>query len=307
MSEVLIINRFPDWYASDFNEVDWNTRFKKYNVILNSDVYEAVYPEHWGPLSIKFAFNGSEYYETENCRYRVSDGKYMLMNENQNYSSSLVSDRAVRSFTINFSPNFKREKLTQLISTEEKMLDEPGYSICKEFNFFSRLFDVDVGIARDIVNLKAFLDGLNYNSLYINEKLSNILEVLYRINSSEICEADKAPGKKSSTRQETYKRLIRAKDYIDSNFEDDVTLEILSNVSYMNQFHLLRKFKEFFGMTPHRYLTYMRLEKAKNLLKKKKQTVTDVCFAVGYNDLSTFSKLFKRIYKVSPDVYKSGI
>ena len=88
MSEVLIVNRFPDWYATDFNEVDWNARFKKYNVILNSDVCEAIYPEHWGPLSIKFAFNGSEYYETENCRYRVSDGKYLLMNENQNYSGN---------------------------------------------------------------------------------------------------------------------------------------------------------------------------------------------------------------------------
>ena len=196
--------------------------------------------------------------------------------------------------------------MSQLLSRDEKLLDEPDYE-GEDINFFSQLYDINRDLASEIINLKTFLDGLNYNSLYINEKLSNILEVLYRVNSSTVSEACSAPGKKLSTREETYRRLTKAKDYIESNFDEEVTLEVLANVSCMNQFHFLRKFKELFGETPYQYLTIVRLDQAMNMLKKKKQTITDVCFAVGFKDLSSFSKLFKRTFNVSPDEFRQTL
>lgn len=122
MADVRIINRFPDWYAPRFNEKRWNRQFITSNVIINSDVYEADYPEHWGPLSLKLAYGGSEYYETENCLYRVRDGRFLLMNEDQTYSSSIKGEKT-RSFSINFCPEYRRERLAEIINDDTKILE----------------------------------------------------------------------------------------------------------------------------------------------------------------------------------------
>lgn len=303
MDDVIIVNRFPEW-DDEFDEKNWNIKFLETNVILNSDVYEAVYPVHWGPLSLKFAFNGCEYYETDNCRYRVTDGGFLLLNQDQLYASSVVSDKAVRSFTVNFCPQFKRGKFAELMASELKLLDDPKYESIKELNFFSKLYSYDPYIAKEIFELKNYIDGLNYNSLYINEKLSNILEGIYKLNCRVLKETEDVSGEKASTRIETYRRITRAKDYIDSNFMNEVSLETLGKVSSMNQFHFLRKFKQFYTKTPHQYLTEVRLREAKAFLKKKK-SVTEVCMEVGFEDPASFSKLFKRSFGVSPVDYRN--
>lgn len=305
MDDVIIVNRFPDWHGAGFDPVEWNAKFYQTNVILNSDVYEAVYPLHWGPLSLKFAFNGEEYYETENCRYRVTDGNFLLFNHDQVYSSSLISDKAVRSFTLNFCPGFKKQKFAELMASELKLLDDPGYEPIKELNFFSKLYSYDPEIAKDIFELKSYIDGLNYNSLYINEKMANILEGIYKLNCKVLKETDSVNAGKPSTRIETYRRITRAKDYIDSNFMDEVSLETLGKVASMNQFHFLRKFKQYYKKTPHRYLTEVRLTEARSLLKKKKNSVTEVCLEVGFEDPASFSKLFKKNFGVSPVDYRN--
>jgi AraC family transcriptional regulator len=304
MDDVIIINRLPEW-DDEFDAKKWNTKFLETNVILNSDVYEAVYPVHWGPLSLKFAFNGCEYYETDNCRYRVTDGRFLLLNQDQLYESSVVSDKAVRSFTVNFCPEFKGGKFAELVASELKLLDDPEYESIKELNFFSKLYSYDTYIAKEIFELKNYIDGLNYNSLYINEKLSNILEGIYKLNCRVLKDTEGVAGGKVSTRIETYRRITRAKDYIDSNFMKEVSLETLGKVSSMNQFHFLRKFKQFYSKTPHQYLTEVRLREAKAFLKKKKYSVTEVCMEVGFEDPASFSKLFKRSFGVSPIDYRN--
>lgn len=303
MDDVVIINRFPDW-DDRFDVKKWNTRFRETNVILNSDVYEAVYPLHWGPLSLKFAFNGSEFYQSENCRYRVTDGIFLLLNHDQIYSSSLISDKAVRSFTLNFCPEFKKKKFAELMASEEKLLDDPRYESIKDLNFFSKLYSYDPEIAKEIFELKNYIDGLNYSSLYINEKMANILEGIYKLNCKVLKETEAVNAGKPSTRIETYKRITRAKDYIESNFMNSVSLETLGKVSSMNQFHFLRKFKQFYSKTPHQYLTEVRLREAKAFLKKKK-SVTEVCMEVGFEDPASFSKLFKKSFGVSPVDYRN--
>lgn len=304
MDDVIIINKLPVWDAG-FNAEKWNAKFMQTNVILNSDVYEAVYPLHWGPLSLKFAFNGCEYYETENCRYRVTDGSFLLFNHDQLYTSSVVSDKAVRSFTINFCPEFRMKKFADMMTCDSKLLDDPDYEPIKELNFFSKLYSYDSEVATKIFELKSYIDGLNYNSLYINEKLSNILEGMYKLNCKVLKDTEGITAEKYSTRVELYKRLTRAKDYIDSNFMKEVSLETLGKVSSMNQFHFLRKFKQFYNKTPHQYLTEVRLTEAGTLLKNSKHTVTDVCMEVGFDSPASFSKLFKKNFGVSPVDYKS--
>lgn len=100
-----------------------------------------------------------------------------------------------------------------------------------------------------------------------------------------------------------YKRIVQTKLFIDSHFAEKIDLDDISDEALFSKFHFIRLFKNIYGKTPHQYLTKVRIEKAKELLELE-HSVTDVCFHVGFDSLSSFTGLFKRIVKLSPSVYQ---
>jgi AraC-like DNA-binding protein len=99
-----------------------------------------------------------------------------------------------------------------------------------------------------------------------------------------------------------YKRIVQAKLFIDSNYAEKIDLENISDEAYFSKFHFIRLFKKIYGKTPHRYLTFVRMEKATQLLRTGKPP-SEVCYAVGFESLSSFGSLFKRIVGVPPSTF----
>ncbi|SRX76530.1 helix-turn-helix domain-containing protein [Aequorivita antarctica] len=100
-----------------------------------------------------------------------------------------------------------------------------------------------------------------------------------------------------------YKRIVQAKLFIDKNYFDKIDLDNISDESYFSKYHFIRLFKTTYGKTPHKYLTIVRIEKAKLLLKKR-NTVIETCFAVGFESSSSFTGLFKRIVGLTPSEFQ---
>ena len=67
--------------------------------------------------------------------------------------------------------------------------------------------------------------------------------------------------------------------------------------------HFIRLFRAVFGETPHQYRSLTQIERAKHLLILTDQTVTEVCMAVGFSSLGSFSTLFTRRVGMSPSVF----
>jgi len=93
--------------------------------------------------------------------------------------------------------------------------------------------------------------------------------------------------------------VIGTRNFIDNNFEQELNLDLLSGTQFTSKFHLLRLFKKYYGLTIRQYLIERRLEKSKDLLSKGR-SVTEACFAVGYESLPSFSTLFKRKTGLTP-------
>jgi AraC-like DNA-binding protein len=100
-----------------------------------------------------------------------------------------------------------------------------------------------------------------------------------------------------------YKRIVQAKLFIDHNFAQAIDLNNISGEASFSKFHFIRLFKSIYGKTPHQYLTQVRIENAKQLLQKE-ISVTETCFAVGFDSLSSFTTLFRRYAKLSPSIYQ---
>jgi len=99
-----------------------------------------------------------------------------------------------------------------------------------------------------------------------------------------------------------YKRIVQAKLFIDSNYANNIDLDNIADEAYFSKFHFIRLFKNIYGKTPHQYLTAVRIEKAMLLLLANK-AVSEVCFAVGFESISSFGSLFKRIVGITPSAF----
>jgi AraC-like DNA-binding protein len=78
---------------------------------------------------------------------------------------------------------------------------------------------------------------------------------------------------------------------------------VAARTAALSEFHFTRQFAAVFGETPHQYRTRARLERAKTLLLTM-DSVTDVCCAVGFSSLGSFSTLFARRYGEPPSAYR---
>ena len=103
-----------------------------------------------------------------------------------------------------------------------------------------------------------------------------------------------------------YKQIVEAKLYIDSNFEEKLSLENIANHACFSKYHFHRTFKECYGKTPLEYLTYLRMKNAKVLLASQLST-KEVCDRVGYESVSSFVKLFKKMEGVTPSAFSHDV
>jgi len=102
------------------------------------------------------------------------------------------------------------------------------------------------------------------------------------------------------------KQVIQAKYFIDNNFSNNITLEDICKAGYISKYHLIRSFKKLYGKTPNQYLILVRINKAKEFLRKD-NSVLEVCFAVGFDSPTTFAGLFKKLVGSSPRSFKKII
>jgi transcriptional regulator GlxA family with amidase domain len=98
--------------------------------------------------------------------------------------------------------------------------------------------------------------------------------------------------------------LRRARDHADRNFADDLTLDGLAEVAALSKYHFLRLFKATYGLTPMEHVSRRRVERAQDLLRATNLTVTEVCVAVGFSSLGSFSSRFRRLVGASPSEFQ---
>jgi AraC-like DNA-binding protein len=101
------------------------------------------------------------------------------------------------------------------------------------------------------------------------------------------------------------RHLLRVRDLIDRAYAEPLDIAALARSASVSEAYFSRSFKAAFGETPHQYLTSRRIERAKALLRACELSVTDVCMAVGFSSLGSFSTQFKRLVGESPRAYRA--
>ncbi len=99
-------------------------------------------------------------------------------------------------------------------------------------------------------------------------------------------------------------RLAFVIQHIRDHLHQPLTIEMLSKKACMSQTHFFRAFKNELGISPIDFIHSERIKLAKTMLRNPLKSVTEVCYACGFNNMSYFSKLFKRITHLSPSEFR---
>ncbi len=102
-------------------------------------------------------------------------------------------------------------------------------------------------------------------------------------------------------------QLEQIKKYIDEHYSEQITLDQLSKIIYINKSYIVTQFKKLFNVSPIQYLTLVRMEHAKNLLSSTSKSVTEIAAEVGFNNPVYFTEIFSRTIGVPPSVFRKNV
>jgi AraC-like DNA-binding protein len=110
---------------------------------------------------------------------------------------------------------------------------------------------------------------------------------------------------RNRSQKREHQKVSRAKEFLIENHRRAITLEELAKIVEFSPHHLLRTFRNTVGLTPHDFLTQIRVERAKRSLRLG-NTISDVAADTGFVDQAHFTRRFKEIVGVTPGQYLPG-
>ena len=104
-----------------------------------------------------------------------------------------------------------------------------------------------------------------------------------------------------------YPVLKRVKDYVDLNLNQDISLGRVAGIAGLEEKYFSAFFREKAGIGFRSWLTQLRVERAEEMIRDHDRRITDVAFSVGFRDLRTFERAFKRHTGMTPRSYKASV
>lgn len=133
---------------------------------------------------------------------------------------------------------------------------------------------------------------------------SKLLQMLIHIRRHDLAETNPF-GEESHLKQREYaEKIVVVMQYINSHYKSDIDLDELSNIAGYSKFHFSRIFKQYTGMNHTEYLNQVRIKEAENMLQVHDMPITEIAMNCGFNSISTFNRVFKKVKNYTPSQFK---
>ncbi len=274
------------------------------NFVLHEKSKE-FYWEGTGQLSIKTFTQGRAYYRTNRGFFAVEDNRYLLLNKGD-YSIAIDEPNEVESFCVFFQEGFAEEVLKTVSLQTNQLLSDP-FKEQSSIGFFEKTFELPSMLTNHLYKLKNKHKQFGRDAEFLEENYYNIMECILLEQTSSLKETEALSALKKGTREELYRRISLAHDFIRAYFYKDITLRDIANAAFLSPNHLLRSYSQIYKKTPHQHLTELRIERAKWLLKETDRNMTDITYDIGLHNPVSFSKMFKQFVGTSPSNYRKKV
>jgi len=267
----------------------------KDNAVMYAPETDAEYHPFEQRLSIKACWGGEERYFIDNRTLTVDDDNYLIFNDRRTYGSCLRSVRPVRSFSVFFRPGFAEEVLGGMLTPQDRILDRSNYTNGRSVEFAEHLRPHD-RIVTPVLRYIAFHveQGVDDHAWY-EEQLSFLLERMLSSHRSTTTAVKSLSAIRPGKRQELYRRLTWGRDFIQSNYRQQITIDDMANAACLSKYHFIRLFHALEGVTPYRYLQQKRVAAAQRLLSTTQLSHVEIAEQVGFDHRSTMFRHMRRL------------
>jgi AraC-like DNA-binding protein len=155
--------------------------------------------------------------------------------------------------------------------------------------------------------LKENLSVLENDPFGYEEHFHKLMHTLLFEHINTLREVETLSAVRNSTREELYRRISTAHDYIRSCYDKPINLNDIAQIACLSPNHLLRTYSQIYDKTPHQHISQFRIQKAKQLLLNLDFSITDITFEIGLNNPVSFSKMFKQHVGISPLEFRKKV
>lgn len=297
---MLMGNMFCSHQSTDMHSIDSGT------LLLKTQKLEET-AEHVSRLSIRYTLNGEQYYKLGSHEHIISKDSYVVINKGQSYKTAFNNKKEDQEMIlVAFKPKFAEDLMRTMVTSEDKLLDDPFKESNQVVTFFEKTYEIDPIIRSLFIKLRQLIDEEDTEwkkEAGLDEIYTVMLSRLLNVHQNLAYDINKIKTSKLSTRMELYRRLSVAKDYMDAHPDRRISVDEVAGIAYLSSHHFKRIFKELYGVTPHRYHVQKRLEHSRRLLMEEAAKVEDVCRNSGFENASSFIRLFREHYGFTPKAY----
>jgi AraC-like DNA-binding protein len=273
-------------YQSDFYQVK---DFK-----CHCDVCSTSQPEYNESLCLSFIRKGFFGYHTFRRKDEVHAGRVLISKPGYEHIATHIDSQPDITTVFEFTADFFRKTQEQYQQAAWFLKNNDIHSLLLQSS--PELDYLYNRITRKVTKERA--SGLQIDELVL-ELLEKVLNIL--TNTKDI------PVIADSLKQFHLGTVENARTYILENFSHNISLQQLARHCLVSPFHFSRIFKAIMNVSPHQYLTEVRLNHAKVLLSTTEQSITDIAFTCGFNSLEHFATAYRYRFHTSPSKFRSLI
>mgnify|MGYP000521143629 CR=1 FL=1 len=233
-------------------------------------------------FSITLIDKGLTHFFFKGMNYKFTDHTIVTLNPDEIHSCGALSDFGYQYKVIYINPDFIYQMQKELFSTNQNNL------------FFSNFYLEDEYLYHKLNSLILLERNSLISNFEFEEEMIEVLNYILLKNCKNVHTKIFIPDSIL---------MNKAKNYINENYKEDITLDDICNEINLSKYHFLRLFKQTFFISPHSYLMIRRVEAAKQLLQFG-NSIIETSFKCGFNDQSHLSRRFKAITGITPGNYR---
>lgn len=242
---------------------------------------------HFHPFTeFYFILDGKGKFSIEDRVINTSKDDFFIINSNVGHSIYSSKEENLVYISFGVDSIFVKNLLNDDNNIEEdkyiyKNIDKNQEYFIKSFDIINKEFNSNDIFAQSMANAKS--------SEFVISLLRKFKDEIVITNDIKI-----------------NKQIDYIKNFIDNNYSEDIKLESLSKMAYMNKFHLIAEFKQSYRVTPIDYLILKRIEVTKNLLISTNHSMEEISSIVGFNSQSYFNQVFRKKVGLTPSQFRKN-
>lgn len=271
-----------------------NDNFKIFHIRDKKDIKFEYHHHDFSKIVI--LIDGDLTYYIEGKAYILKPWDILFVNKNEIHKPVVNPDKYYERIVIWLNPDF----MAKYAQGNNDLLKCFEVAIKNNYN----LLRLNMKSIEIIKNLIQDIQNCNNSNEFGSEILKESLFVQLMVLMNRLfLNSDKNRDIEDIQYNKTIEGVL---NYINSNLENDLSIDTIASEFFISKYYLMRKFKNQIGSSIHNYVVQKRLILARSLISDG-LSMSSVCSRCGFNDYSSFVRAFKKVYGVSPSNYNPTI